>query len=486
MKKRLIKIAIFSAALLSFSISCSDDFVEREFNQAIEQRPLTSADEVKAFVRGIYSSMRSSNYYGCDYLAYGEVRSDEMFSNLGAGYFTTVQNYQMLSNDAYATDTWNKIYETVAKANIVVNTDITGFAGAGAVDQAKYLQGQAYGLRAVAFFDLLKLYGQQFTGAGELGIVLPTKYDPKAMMPRATVAQTEAQIDADFTKALQLMESENAYDDPATKTDLSISGLKALMTRFYLYKKDYAKVRSLVDDIVNSEDYKIADAGSLKTTFSFQMNGAAGNSIFELAVGINSALATDSYGHIIGLNGYANTQLKEGVVDLYDDNDVRLNLLTEDEGDYFVTGKYTQDNGADNIKMIRYEEVLLAGVEAELNGGSATKALNYYRQIIAERLLPKQKVDGNGIPVVDEDGNPVMLTGSDQANAITSVTMADLKLERLKELLGEGQRQWDLLRWGDKSYKPSTVDAKLLAFPIPRAETNVSGTPIVANPGYDN
>ena len=96
MKKRLFKIAIFSAALLTFNISCSDDFVDREFNQNIIQRPLESVDEVQTFVRGIYASMRSTNYYGCDYLAYGEVRSDEMFSNLNGGYFTTVQTYKML------------------------------------------------------------------------------------------------------------------------------------------------------------------------------------------------------------------------------------------------------------------------------------------------------------------------------------------------------------------------------------------------------
>lgn len=456
MKKRLFTIAIFSAALLSLNISCSEDFVEREFNQNIEQRPLTSVDEVQAFVRGIYSSMRSTNYYGCDYLAFGEVRSDEMFSNLGSGYFTNVQNYTMLSNDAYATDTWNKIYETVAKANIVVNTNVTGFAGVGSADHAEYLQGQAYGLRAVAFFDLLKLYGQQFSGSGNLGIVLPTKYDPKALMPRATIAETEAQIDADFTKALEMMEDHGGYDDPGTKTDLSINGLKALMTRFYLYKKDYEKVRTLVDDIHGA--YEVAGASTLGVSFSFNMNGSAPNSIFELAVGLNSALATDSYGYIIGLNGYANTQLLPGVVDLYDESDVRLNLITEDAGDYFVTGKYTHPNGADNIKMIRYEEVLLAGVEAELNGGSSSKALGYYNEIITNRGLAEA----------------------------TSVNMDDLKLERLKELLGEGQRQWDLLRWGDKSFKPSNKSDDLLAFPIPRAETNVAGTPIVSNPGYDN
>ncbi len=230
------------------------------------------------------------------------------------------------------------------------------------------------------------------------------------------------------------------------------------MTRFYLYKKDYSKVRSLVSDIVSSGNYEVASATSVPTFFSFNFNGSAPNSIFELAVGINSALATDSYNYVLGLNGYANIQLQPGVEDIYSEGDVRAQLLTEDSGDYFVTGKYTQQNGADNVKMIRYEEVLLAGVEAELNGGSSAKALEYYNEIITNRGL----------------------------EAVSVVNMDILKLERMKELLGEGQRQWDLLRWGDKSFKPAEVEDALLAFPIPRAETNIANTPIVSNPGYDN
>ncbi len=456
MKKRILTLTILSSVLLSFNISCSDDFVETEFKQDLAQAPLQSVDEVQSFVRGIYSSMRDATYYGCDYLAYGEVRSDEMFSNTGSGYFLNVQNYSMLSNDAYATDTWNKIYETVAKSNIVVNTDVSSFSTGEA--QANYLKGQAYGLRAVAFFDLLKLYGQQFSGTGDLGIVIPTVYDPKAKMARASVSETENQIDADFTKAIQMMEANGGYDDPSNKTDLSINALKSLMTRFYLYKKDYSKVRSLVSDIVSSGNYEVASATSVPTFFSFNFNGSAPNSIFELAVGINSALATDSYNYVLGLNGYANIQLQPGVEDIYSEGDVRAQLLTEDSGDYFVTGKYTQQNGADNVKMIRYEEVLLAGVEAELNGGSSAKALEYYNEIITNRGL----------------------------EAVSVVNMDILKLERMKELLGEGQRQWDLLRWGDKSFKPAEVEDALLAFPIPRAETNIANTPIVSNPGYDN
>jgi len=473
---KIIKISFLSLIVGIGAISCSRDFVETEFHQSIEQRPLESVAEMNSFVNGAYASMRSATYYGCDFLAYGEVRSDEMISNLAAGYYTTVMNYAMTSNDPYANNTYNQIYTMIAKVNTVINTDVNKIQGTDLDRQdAYYAQGQAYGLRAIGFFDLFRLYGQKYTG-GTLGIVLPLEYDPKALMPRATIEQTEAQIESDFEKALDMM---TTYNRGGGKTELTLNALKGMMSRYYLYKGDYAKVRTLTNDLHGR--YSIASPELLQVTFGFTMNGAAPNSIFELAVGINSSLSTSSYRYKLSANGYGNLVVNASTYAKYADNDVRKALITPYNGSYYLSfnanGKYTQQVGADNIKMLRYEEIILNGVEAELNGGSPTKALAYYKELLGNRLLP----------ITDDDGN-VVSSVQDQLNAITSVDMDMLKEERMKELLGEGLRQWDLRRWGDPVPRPAIAnpDPNLNAFPIPRHETDIAGTPVVSNPGYDN
>lgn len=460
MKNKILKVALLSIGLLTMSVSCSDDFVEREFFQEVEQAPLKSVQEMQSFVRGTYDAMRSQYYYGCDFLAYGEVRSDVMFSNLASGYYTNVMNYTQVSADPYAKDTWNFIYKSVARANVVINTDYSSFI-ASDKEQAGYLQGQAYAVRALNFFDLLRLYGQQYTGTGNLGVVLPLKYDPKARQARSTIAETEAQIASDFDKALQLME-DNSGADNGEKTELSLSAVRGLMARFYLYKSDYAKVRQLVKDIVDTNDYSVVGAANLQASYTFAMNGSAANSIFELAVGNASALGTASYRHKLSNGGYANLVLKPTTVALFSATDIRKTLITTGATNYISNtngrGKYLNSAGADNIKMLRYEEILLDGVEAELNGGNPATALIYYNQIRTNRNLP----------------------------ASGSVTIADLKAERARELLGEGLRQWDLRRWGDAVPRPSSASTSLLlnAFPIPLSETNVGA--VQSNPGYDN
>lgn len=283
------------------------------------------------------------------------------------------------------------------------------------------------------------------------------------MQARSTIAETEAQIAADFAKAEQLMEDHSGWDNGSgNRTELSLTAVKGLMARFYLYKGDYAKVRQLVNDIVATGEYEVVGAANLQASYTFAMNGSASNSIFELAVGNASALGTQSYRHKLSNGGYANVVIKPATVALYDVNDARRALITTGTTNYLSNlngrGKYLNASGADNIKMLRYEEVILDGVEAELNGGNATKALAYLNQIRTKRNLP----------------------------AASSVDMVELKKERSRELLGEGLRQWDLRRWGDAVPRPTTASTSPLlnAFPIPLSETNVGV--VQSNPGYDN
>lgn len=108
-----------------------------------------------------------------------------------------------------------------------------------------------------------------------------------------------------------------AGDDTSTvsgKTDVSLNAVKGLMSRFYLYKGDYAKVRQLTNEIVASNKYKVVDTSNLVDSFKFIFNAAASNSIFELAVGQVSALGTTSYSYKINPSGYSNIQMKAGAL----------------------------------------------------------------------------------------------------------------------------------------------------------------------------
>jgi hypothetical protein len=69
--------------------------------------------------------------------------------------------------------------------------------------------------------------------------------------------------------------------------------------------------------------------------------------------------------------------------------------------------------------------------------------------------------------------------------ASVPVSMAAIKAERRLELAGEGQRFFDLVRWGDAASKLASrgfTPNKNEVFPIPNAE--LLGTKLVQNTGY--
>lgn len=481
MKKYIIALS-FIGILGTAVTSCSNEFLDTDFGNSVQATTLNSVEELESFVIGAYGSMRNVNYYGAYYQLFAEVRSDEMFSRRSSGYFGSVANMSMTSTDSYATGPYGAMYTVVAKANIVINTpdNVTWSQSNNSsiiAEKVNQVKGQAYAIRALAFFDLLKLYGQQYSG-GTTGVVIPTTYNPNANLPRATVAQTEAQIEADFNKAIQLL-SGNAFESTGQKVILNEYSVKALMSRYYLYKKDYAKVRQLTEDIIGSGLYSVSPRDLFKVSYS--LNNAAVNSMFELSVGTTNAFGASGLNAMMTIDTerdgtYKNVCVLSGTNNAYTAADVRKSFttITNTSTILMQNFKYPDKGGSDNIKMIRYEEVLLNAAEAQLpvNGGSQTLADKYYNLIGANRI-----------------------TGYTN---LTNVTLAQVKAERRRELLGEGFRMWDLLRWGDPvpvatSTGSTTGTAvtlligdKRLAFPIPQSETNVSGTLVTSNPGYDN
>lgn len=459
MKFRNIKTGVLALSIAVTSVSCSRDFTETVFNESEIASSWKSVGQMHSFVLGALVDMRSQYYYGKDFSIFAEVRSDHMFSNGNSAYYNTVANYEMTSADAYATNTYKQIYRVIAKANNVVNFDINKLDNADASKaEATYYVGQAYALRAQGFFDLLRLYGQKYTGGND-GIVLPLAFDPLNKQGRVSIAEAEKQIEADFEAALTKMESSKGFDRPTTKrSEISINAVKALAARYYLYKNNYTKVRSLVNDIVASNNYKVIEKDALVA--SWEASGSAMNSIFELAYGEVAQPGAASYAYIMNSGGYANTVVKPETMKTYAANDVRLNLIQNVKGNYFLNKKFPSLTGAVSIRIVRFEEVVLDGAEAELKLGNTAKALEYINMILVNRGLDKA----------------------------ISVTMEDIMAERSKELIGEGFRMWDLLRWGKDVPRPTGAnkDKNLTAFPIPRVETDLSGTLVKGNPGYDN
>ncbi len=454
-----ILIIVLAAGLFSCSKSSLDPTLAQ--NKAVETS-INSLEDIQGLLYGAYDRMTSPSYYGRDFIIYGEVRSDNCFSNGNSGRFVTVAAMKMGDDDGYARSTWLQIYRVIANANIIIGQDPAKLTG----DKTAInnVIGQAYAIRALAHFDLLKLYGEQHvTGGNDVGIPYVTEYKGNDLSPsRNTVAEDKKFIEADLDKALSLMSPAlNASD----KETISTYAVYALKSRVALYFGDWAATKSACEEVINSGAYSIATAANYAKTFS---DKGTDNVIFELAGRPTDNQGINGLSYIYRGNSYGDIQVLDSILNIFDPNDVRAAsdmIAYDSKGKLRNMGKYPTNANFDyDIPLIRYEEVILNYAEALYHLGDATNALIYLNKITANR-------NANPYTVVNED---------------------NILKERRRELCFEGFRFDDLARTHrdiplvqplQQTHGGPKYGSYNYAFPIPIAEINANSN-MTQNKGY--
>ncbi|WP_318310405.1 RagB/SusD family nutrient uptake outer membrane protein [Flagellimonas crocea] len=455
--KNTSKLLLLSAGILLSS--CTTDSLEPTLaqNKAVEGS-VTNVDNLYSILKGVHNTLTGSGYYGRDLIATNEVRSDNCFSNGNSGRFTTQGEYEYNANTGFI---WDNAYYVIANANIIINTDVTTLDGD--LEYGKHLQGAAMILRALAHYDLLRVYGQQHAG-GTLGVPIVTEFKGEDLFPsRNSVDEVKEAIYSDLESAFDMMNS--SYD--TSKTIVSKYVAKALEARVAVYFGDWARAVSASETVINSDLYDIIDAANYLD--SWTTDGGT-NILFELAFSGSDNLSSNSLSYIYRFPedspaGYGDIQVVSSVIDIFEDGDVRLGILGyQDNGTRLRNmGKYPDTAvGSDNIPLFRYEEVILNYAEALLEtGGDALSQINMLR-------------NNRGVP------------------DLISVTKENILSERRKELMFEGFRYDDLVRtgqpipyWGSNQNSLGTITYpnNLFAYPIPTSEINANSN-MEQNDGY--
>lgn len=448
----LTRVTLVFVLIVSFNACTTEDLEPSLEQNKLIQGGIVSVDNLYAVLKGSLSAMTASGYYGRDYIINNEVRTDNCFSNGNSGRFTTEASFTYNENSGFF---WDEAYEAIAGLNIIISgVDLNSLEGD--LDYGKHLQGQAYALRALIHFDLLKQYGQQHAG-GTLGVPYITEFKGEDLLPsRKTVEEVKQLIFSDLETAFEMM-SDDYFD--SSREFVSKYTAKAIESNVATYFGNWDKVISASEAVINSGYYEIISSTSFVKSWE---SGGSPNSIFELAFNRTDNRGISGLAYIYRGSSYGDVQVIDGVEDIYEEGDVRADILGYEGSMLRNMGKFPDMNGYDNVPVIRYEEIILNYAEALLEtGGDALAEIN-------------------------------KITSNRGASAYESVTKDDIINERRKELIFEGKRYDDLLRTGSDIEKISTQQnfaATIpygdyrLAWPIPKAETDANSN-MVQNEGY--
>lgn len=464
---------IFLIAFLfgfTFISSCTTDDLDPTLASDKDiEGSIKTPEDLNGILLGAYNRMTFSTYYGRDFIIHNECRTDNTYANGNSGRFQTPATFNYIPSSNIGV--WTNAYQVIGSANIIIGQDASLLEGD--QDLAKHYQGQAYAIRALAHFDLLRNYGEQHTG-GNLGVPYVTEFKGDDLFPsRNTVDEVKTAIMTDLQMAFDLM-SDSFYD--GTKETMSKYTAKALESKIAIYFEMWNEASAAAKMVMDSGLYSIMPAAQYVASFGQKGNP---NSIFELAFSPSDNLGGNDLGFIYRGDTYGDIQVLPNVLDLYSSTDIRRNILgwekyvdgnivwvPLDENPTGLPlrnfGKYPSNQGWDNIAIVRYEEVLLNYAEALFEtGGDAAAVLN-------------------------------QLTSKRNADAYTTVTKDDILNERRKELIFEGFRYDDLLRTGQGIVKVDFEQNIMesipagdyrLAMPIPIVELDANAN-MVQNRNY--
>ena len=441
-------------AILAASLSsCVNDWLDVAPSDGTDaDAALTSSSDLAAARTGMYAALKGNSnlvdYYGQQFFVYGDVHAgdDYQYNNIGGSnrasfyYDMTYQTASEFSSSTSSSNVaWKSPYIVIGRANRIIAAAEGGALSDAAEAKATIDQyaAEAKVLRALAHFDLVRIYGKPYTEdqGASLGVPLVTGVlESNAKPARSTVAEVYTQVVKDLTEAI----SSNAL---ATETEpgyVSVWGAKAILSRVYLNMGDYANALSVAEDII-----KNSGAALWTRDQYFKAWDASTPNESEFLFRLNVAGSTDNN----DLNGIGNLQQREGYKEMVatkkfvdmltsDPKDVRNDMFlpakAEKEVAVYGTNKVFlnklrgQGGNLRNVTIvpiIRLSEVYLTAAECAFRNNDKTKAVEYLNDLVKNRTTTEASLA-----------------------TVDNITLERILIERRKELIGEGQRYFDALR----------------------------------------
>ncbi|MFN6373804.1 MAG: RagB/SusD family nutrient uptake outer membrane protein [Chitinophagia bacterium] len=506
MKNILFKSGLLVMLVAAFG-SCRDALVIQPRQSIDAANALTSKDGINAAVVSVYSRFKSVRMYGRDLIGIPEALSDNGFATNKSGRLQPEANnvYRAHFSDAL----WSTCYNGINQANLILEAvPAVNAPGITAADKASWTAQMQF-LRALYYFDLVKVYSYipgAIVGAQDKGGVpvitkgVSSSTSALALLPaRAPIADVYTQIITDLTAA------EAALTFPGLGTSFANkAAAQALLSRVYLYIKDYANAKKWADACITLAGSRISGAG----TYVAQWRASTHNeTLFQLIFatnaennGVNESLQTS----FTTLTAPGNTVVTGGFGDL-----VPSISLLNDLGITLNGGNTTANFGLSVTGLTRGTDVRAQLYESGTTGRGSSKiectkyiGKNGFINLdnipvirIAEVFLNRaEAMSTPGSPVFNEaaaltDLNTIAVNRGLTAFSLTgSALYEEVLRQRRLELAFEGHRFFDLKRLGRDLVKAphyNTVaftDIRILA-PLPQREVDGNKS-LVQNSGY--
>lgn len=443
MKNTINKIIIITfLSITTVFIGCEKMLDVQPTGSVDALEALTTKEGFQTATVGVYSILRKTNQYGRQLIVYPEILGNNG-AHSGAG--TNLLNHSNNARGSHMTP-WRSSYEAIAQINIIL-AQLEEFPEN--QEWKNSIAGQLHFLRALFFHNVARVYSYDPTAIGSnnrgtvpLNLSPVYSYDKLENLERASQEELYTQLYSDLTKAYDMLEGTPADRAPHWATQGAVA---ALFSRVALYNGDYPKV---IEEVEKALALNVGKFSTQNSYVSDWRQAVHPESIFEMEVktdqnlGANNAPRADftnraGVGDTETVSGRGNVRVSDEFYALFDDDDVRKELITKGLGarsDNNQMTKFFSRSGElnlDNIPIIRVSELYLNRAEAY------------------SRIAGKEDDAIADVNIIRERAGLSPVSGLSEENLLDEI----LKQRRL-ELGFEGHNFFDYKRLGMDIVKP--------------------------------
>ncbi len=480
--KNIIKQGIMLLCLMAF-FSCEDYLNQSSPDKTTTDQVWNSYDAAESYLVSAYTYIQTSGwaYHEYQYLPQN-FRADDLQPEIGTtawGYLARIVQFNNTASSGVPDYLWENWYKGVKLSNDIIanvpNMDMIS-------DEEKdMLLGEAYFLRGFYFLNLQMNFHN---------IILPLDAATSPSDLQIGISSREdvfARIIADLTSAAEKLPTEQYTGDMWGRANANAA--YAFLGKACLYA---GKHQEAIDAFKKISGRSLVDAAQYRSLFdgSLEENSEVifsrgytpeQQDILYMYHQLGVAFAPGSLNggwEMVSVSDYYMSQLENG--DIREAASVLLNGETFDgetinftNPNYKMLIKYVESLAAISsnrsvvdIILMRYADVLLMQAEANYVLGNTDEALKDIKKIRARAGLPNLDFSGEAL-------------------------LEEIRKQRLIELIGEGSRFYDLVRWGIAAEQlsaaghpfASNFETKHGYFPIPLSETQRNGL-VSPTPGF--
>ncbi|MEO5998022.1 MAG: RagB/SusD family nutrient uptake outer membrane protein [Chitinophagaceae bacterium] len=480
--KSTVKLLVSGIVLLS--MSCSKSFIEIQPSSTVTIDILYKTEkDFQDATNGCYNVLQTQYQ---NYWVFGDLPADDIEEDI-PNHFDHIAFEQFTVNDRQTilASTWKNYYNLISRTNAILTA--IGKTDVSVVKNRDRYIGEAKFLRALAYFDLVRIFG------GVPMVTTNVTVEDAYMAGRETADKIYTEV---IIKDLQDADGKLPVKYAAVDVGRATKGAaKSLLGKVYLTRKDFVNAEAKLKE-VTLLGYALLP--NYKDLWNYALNEHHSEYIFDIeyeeGIGEGSTFThsfvpawttlTDFYG-IKGGTPPSDGAPTPALFASYDLKDIRRNInvlygitvngvfmpipTTSIQASKSYTLKYitpvtSNNDSRANWKVIRYADVLLMLAEALNENGKTTEALTYLNMVESRAGM------------------------AGFSNLNQSDTREKIYLERRLELTLEGQRWFDLVRTGRafSTLKSFGMKEFMTIYPIPLTQIQIINNPAILaqNPGY--